>query len=424
MEMYTKLQFNPQDDRRKAAFIALCWQHIHQHIRETPDWILKVRDGTIQLANHVDKTPYRPKHLNWNQKLNEIAYSFAVTLGPQIWPEWDWCDLPAHITRFLPPGRDNMRGTEANYTVTRLRTQRLRSAGEVITEEIALLESRIGSNTRGFLRCLLESSIPIPLEQPTRAVDLLPAFLNTSNWQSRQQPFSKRDNRLTPVSDINVGEDNDLEEGEILESPPRSRPQPPNSKGHGRLDVGVEVEAEEDEVAEQPVRKRPCMISPGGLAQYQSMLSGSIHRRPDSLHTSAVRSELVGSVRNRDNKHLQPKTSRADQKSSPASSHQICFPSSVEIAEGIDGTGIKDTRRDSAAPTQSGEFAPEGCLRTGPGLWQTSTISKYCCLLDSCPDTFQTTEQLVQHLEAQHYTGYENLLGVATTLDNETSQQS
>lgn len=313
-----------------------------------------------------------------------------------------------------------MRGTEANYTVTRLRTRRLVSAGAVITEEIALLESRIGSNTRGFLRCLLESSMPIPLEQPTRAVDLLPAFLNIIHLQPRQQPFSKRDNRLTPISDITVGEDKDLEEGEIRESP-RNRPQPPNSEGRRRLDVGVEVEAEEDEVAEQPVRKRPCMISPAGLAQYQSMLSGSIHRRPDSLHTSAVRSELVGSVRNRDDKHLQPKTY---QKSSPAISHQICLSSSVEIAEGIDGTGIKHTRRDSAAPTQSGEFAPGGCLRTSPGIWQTSTISKYCCLLDICPDTFQTTEQLVQHLEAQHYTGYENLLDVATTLDNETSQQS
>lgn len=294
MEMYTNLQSDPQDHRRKAAFIALCWQHIHQHIRETPDWILRVRNGSIQLANRIEKTPYRPKHLNWNQKLNEIAYSFAVTLGPQIWPDWDWRDLPAHITRFLQPGTANMRGTEANYTVTRLRTQRLVSAGAVITEEIALLESRIGSNTRGFLRCLLESSMPIPLEQPTRAVDLLPAFLNIIHLQPRQQPFSKRDNRLTPISDIIVGEDKDLEEGEIRESP-RNRPQPPNSEGRRRLDVGVEVEAEEDEVAEQPVRKRPCMISPAGLAQYQSMLSGSIHRRPDSLHTSAVRSELVGS---------------------------------------------------------------------------------------------------------------------------------
>jgi hypothetical protein len=189
---YAKLQLDPDDHSRMAAFEALCWHHIFKH--GPRDWIIGCRNGFIKLQLWTSKTSNTQGFKSFDSTLNKIVFNFVHAYAAVIWPTDD--TKRSHLALV----DDKYHGTELKALQWQLGVsqgikRRFKEIQDLdLTAEDAMVESKIGQRVRVYLMSLLLSKQSIPEKQPTAAGELLQMFLNPP---TRKRTHSKRASATT-----------------------------------------------------------------------------------------------------------------------------------------------------------------------------------------------------------------------------------
>jgi hypothetical protein len=182
---YAKLQLDPDDHSRMAAFEALCWHHIFKH--GPRDWIIGCRNGFIKLQLWTSKTSNTQGFKSFDSTLNKIVFNFVHAYAAVIWPTDD--TKRSHLALV----DDKYHGTELKALQWQLGVsqgikRRFKEIQDLdLTAEDAMVESKIGQRVRVYLMSLLLSKQSIPEKQPTAAGELLQMFLNPPDPQAYAQ---------------------------------------------------------------------------------------------------------------------------------------------------------------------------------------------------------------------------------------------
>ena len=171
---YRNLQLDPDDQSRMAAFSALCWQHILEHV--SPRWVAEVREGTIRLLYRTVLKSSGQTFSVFNKQLNEVVAAFVEKYAMFIWPRDD-----EDRTHLATAGHvRDMREIHArwcNMTITTKKEGEMRECNIATTGANSIAESMIGCRVRAFLTQLLVSDEPVPARQHMSAMTLLQRFL-------------------------------------------------------------------------------------------------------------------------------------------------------------------------------------------------------------------------------------------------------
>lgn len=371
-DKYAALQMNPYERRRWAAFDTFCWQHIHQHLRGNPGWISQVRQGTVCIADRRKKTPTTPRHVVWDQQLSDIAYDLADTYAERIWP--DQRQAPVHLFRTAPPGRPYMRATKMNMCINEKAAKKLEESGVILTEQVSTLESLIGQRIRDYLRCLVESDMPVPAEQPLKASQLLDIFLSVD---VAQPSLPHPDHRHPPASKTSSDEQEEIEEGEIVE----------HTKRKLRNTFESEVEFEQLPRGLPNSHQQTGVTIGDFLGDYRQVKR---RRNAVALRTSPSPSPFATS-----------------DKSTKDTSDRRSLSANLSLLE----------NRAEVTSAASDDF------QTGLGESGTcDNVSAYRCRLQGCNATFCTSQELHEHVEKQHSISSNSLSDAATALHGVSPQ--
>lgn len=371
-EKYAEMQMDPSDLPRWAAFDAFCWQHIHQHLHGQPNWIAEVRQGTIPL--HVrgkKKNKLRPSA--WNSQLNAIALDLVLTYAERIWP--DQKETPAHLCRTAPLNKPYMRATAENLCADERAEKRMRVSGVGMKEEDYILESTIGLCVRDYLHYLVESDEPVPAEQQSKAFRLLGEFLGVD---MPQPSLPQAHLHPLPMSDVPRNKHEELEEGEIEQHPKRKLP-------------------DTFESAEEP-EQQPRDISD----------------RTQQTETT------IGDLLDR---YCQEKKRRMASASRTRTSQSSTIRSIVTAKD----TGGGRSQSARLSPMDTGDeviSAVADCFQSGPGAAILSNVSDYRCCTQDCNATFNTSQELDEHLRNQHSAQSQSFTNVPFMLAGVSPQRS
>ena len=84
---YAKLQLDPNDHARMAAFEALCWHHILNHASR--DWADACWNGFVKLQLWTSKTSSTQGFKSFDGTLNRLIFEFVHAYATTIWPADD-----------------------------------------------------------------------------------------------------------------------------------------------------------------------------------------------------------------------------------------------------------------------------------------------------------------------------------------------
>jgi hypothetical protein len=169
---YRELQLDPNNTQQMDAFEALSWKHLLQHAPH--HWLQHTSDGTLALSwiATTGEGSFKHKTSIYDDTLELITYEFVRQYARTIWPELE--AKRAHL------------GFRVNLTLKAVRVQTRATArtiqcierdrGVQSTEEMFVVESKIGRRVREYLMELLLTK-PVPLHNNDGVQQLLDTVL-------------------------------------------------------------------------------------------------------------------------------------------------------------------------------------------------------------------------------------------------------
>jgi hypothetical protein len=171
-QAYRELQLDPNNTQQMDAFEALSWKHLLQHAPH--HWLQHASDGTLPLSwiVTIGEGRFKQKTRLYDDTLELVTYEFVRQYAKTIWPELE--AKRAHLS------------FRANLTLKAVRVQTRATArtmqcierdrGVQSTEEMFVVESKIGRRVREYLMALLLTK-PVPLHSNDSVQQLLDTVL-------------------------------------------------------------------------------------------------------------------------------------------------------------------------------------------------------------------------------------------------------
>jgi hypothetical protein len=169
---YRELQLDPHNTQQRDAFEALSWKHLLQYAPH--HWLQHTSDGTLVLswAATTGKGRFKQKHRLYDETLELVTFEFMRNYARTIWPELDAkrAHLGFRVNLKLKAVRVQTRATARTIQCLE------RDHGVQSTEQMFVVESKIGRRVREFLMELLQSK-PVPLDNNDSIQQLLHVVL-------------------------------------------------------------------------------------------------------------------------------------------------------------------------------------------------------------------------------------------------------
>jgi hypothetical protein len=169
---YRELQLDPNNTQQRDAFEALSWKNLLQHAPH--HWLQHTSDGTLVLswAATTGKGRFKQKHRLYDETLELVTFEFMRNYARTIWPELDAKrgHLGFRVNLKLKAVRVQTRATARTIQCLE------RDRGVQSTEQMFVVESKIGRRVREFLMELLQSK-PVPLDNNDSIQQLLHVVL-------------------------------------------------------------------------------------------------------------------------------------------------------------------------------------------------------------------------------------------------------
>jgi uncharacterized C2H2 Zn-finger protein len=173
---YAKLQLDPEDGSRVAAFEALCWQHIFNHASHY--WIIACRNSSVKLQLWTSNTSNTQGFKSFDSTLDDLVFEFVHAYATAIWP----VDGTKRSHLALLENRQHgmeLKATHSQLDVFKRTKQRFKVTQDLdLTARDAMVESEIGQRVRVYLMNLLLSNQPVPDNRSADAEKLLQSFLD------------------------------------------------------------------------------------------------------------------------------------------------------------------------------------------------------------------------------------------------------
>ncbi|KAM0700786.1 hypothetical protein Q7P35_012507 [Cladosporium inversicolor] len=216
---YAKLQLDPNDHARMAAFEALCWHHILNH--GSRDWADACWNGFIKLQLWTSKTSSTQGFKGFDGTLDRLVFELVHAYATTIWPAGDTKRSHLAIIDKKYHGME-LKASQWQLNVGNGIKQRFKATQDLdLNETDAMVESKIGQRVRAYLMNLLLFKQPSPHIQSADAGKLLQIFLKPQT--SRKRAHSKPASAATGVStmdDLHVPSKRNKEEQQSSQKKP------------------------------------------------------------------------------------------------------------------------------------------------------------------------------------------------------------
>lgn len=216
---YAKLQLDPNDHARMAAFEALCWHHILNH--GSRDWADACWNGFIKLQLWTGKTSSTQGFKSFDGTLNRLVSEFVHAYATTIWPADDTKRSHLAIADKKYHGME-LKASQWQLSVGNGIKQRFKATQDLdLNEKDAMVESKIGQRVRAYLMNLLLFKQPSPHIQSADAGKLLQMFLKpqTSRKRAHSKPASAATGSST-IDDLRVSSKRSKEEQQSSQEKP------------------------------------------------------------------------------------------------------------------------------------------------------------------------------------------------------------